>query len=133
MKTPRFKIAGIIADKSRNGFSKSEAIQIAAYLLEERRVSELESILRDVSNLWAEHGYVEVKASSAYELSDQVKRDIEDQVRRVLPDAKQIYLNEVRDPELIGGVKLEFVNRQLDLSIQGELNKFKELAVNGKD
>jgi F0F1-type ATP synthase delta subunit len=133
MKAPRTKIASVIANKSRDGFSKSEATEVAAYLLEERRVSELESILRDVSNLWAEQGYVEVKASSAYELSDQVKRDIEDQVRKVMPDAKQIRLNEIRDPELIGGVKLEFVNRQLDLSIQGELNKFKDLAVNGKD
>ncbi len=134
MKTPRTRIAGIIADRTlKGGLPKRLSREIAAYLLTERRVNELGPLLRDVQADWAEAGYVEVIASSAYPLSARVKADIVRQVKRLHPTAKRIIVTEVRDPEAIGGVRLDFAGQQLDLSIQTKLNKFKQLTMTGKD
>lgn len=134
MKQPRTKIARAIADRTlKSGGSKQFSNEIAAYLLSERRVNELDSVLRDVQADWAEAGYVEVLAASARELTAAVKADIVKQVKRLQPDAKQIIVTEVRDPAVIGGVRLSFANQQLDLSVQAKLNKFKQLAASGKD
>lgn len=133
MKTPRTRLAAAIADRTlKSGSSKKLATEVAAYLLSERRVSELDSILRDVQNNWAVAGYVEVLAASARPLSAAVKSDIVKQVSKLYPDAKQVVVTEIHDPELIGGVRLTVANRQLDLSLEAKLNKFKQLTA-GKD
>jgi F-type H+-transporting ATPase subunit delta len=134
MKASRTRIASVIADQSlKDGFGKRQATAIAAYLLETGRVNELDPLLRDVQADWARHGFVEAIAVSAHELSDQVRRDVTATVRKLYPDAKHIEITTKLDPTIVGGIRLEFSSRQLDLSIQHELNKFKSLAVNGKD
>jgi len=134
MKQPRTKIARVIADKTlQDGSSKKLSREVAAYLLSEGRVNELDSVLRDVQADWAAAGYVEVLAASAHELTAAVKADITRQVKHLHPEAKQVIVTEVRDPAVIGGVKLNFANQQLDLSVQAKLNKFKQLAATGKD
>ncbi len=134
MKQPRTKIAKTIADKTiTTGSTKEYSQQIAAYLLSERRVSDLSSIMRDVQQDWADVGYVEVLASSAHPLSSQTKADIAEQIKLVEPTAKKIIVTEVHDPEIIGGVQLSLANQQLDMSIEAKLNKFKQLTTSGKD
>jgi len=134
MKVSRVRIADVIAEDSlKKGFSQSEARSIAAYLMTNRRTAELDSILRDIRGVWAEHGFVEVTATCAHGLSEKVQQDIIAEVRKLYPDAKQIVIVEKHDPSIVGGVRIEFANRQLDLSVQAELNKFKTLAVNRKD
>jgi F-type H+-transporting ATPase subunit delta len=134
MKQPRTRIANIIATKTlKSGVSKAFSEEIAAYLLSERRVNELDSVLRDVQTDWANEGYVEVLASSAYPLSPEVKAEITEQIRRIYPDAKQIVVTEMNDPEVIGGVRLSLADQQLDLSIEAKLNKFKQLTAIGKE
>jgi F0F1-type ATP synthase delta subunit len=135
MKTPRTRIASTIADRTlnskqsgRSDAAKSLAKEIAAYLLTEKRVGELESVLRDVQLDWANNGYVEVLASSAHPLTADVKKQIETQVKRLYPDARQIVVTEVPDPAVIGGVRLSLANQQLDLSVRAKLNKFKQLT-----
>jgi len=134
MKQPRVKIARTIADKTlKKGVSRRYSKEIAAYLLSERRVNELDSILRDIQADWAEAGHVEVLASSAYPLSAKAKSDIARLVKRQAPAAKRVLVTEIQDPELIGGVRLSLANQQLDLSVQAKLNKFKQLAATGKE
>ena len=134
MKQPRTKIAKTIADKTiKTGSTKEYSQQIAAYLLSERRVSDLSSIMRDVQQDWADVGYVEVLASSAHPLSSQTKADIAEQIKLVEPTAKKIIVTEVHDPEIIGGVQLSLANQQLDMSVEAKLNKFKQLTTSGKD
>lgn len=134
MKVSRTRMASIIAEDSlKKGFSQSEARSIAAYLLSTRRTNELDSLLRDIRDTWAEHGFIEVAATCAHELSDKVRQDVTAEVRKLYPNAKRIEIVETLDPSVVGGVRIEFANRQLDLSIQNELNKFKTLAVNRKD
>jgi F0F1-type ATP synthase delta subunit len=134
MKTPRTRIASVIAERTlRKGVSSELSAEIAAYLLSEHRVSELDSILRDVLADWATAGHVEVIASSAHPLTAEVKADIERQVKSLYPAAKEIIVTESHDESVIGGVRLELANQQLDLSVEAKLNKFKQLTSVGKD
>lgn len=134
MKAPRTRISSAIARQTlQSGVSKDYAKQVAAYLLDEGRTSELDSVLRDVQADWAEAGHVEVLAASSHELTGDIKAEIEKQVKRLYPAAKRIIVTEVHDPEVIGGVRLSLANQQLDLSVEAKLNKFKQLTTAGKD
>jgi F0F1-type ATP synthase delta subunit len=135
MKTARTRIARSVADATLNkGASKAYARQVAAYLLSEGRVDELDSLLRDVQSMWAEQGYVEVVARSAFPLDASLKADIEARVRTIYPDAKTIVVSEVADQSVIGGVQLSVAGtQQLDLSVQAKLNQFKRLTGAGKE
>lgn len=134
MKAPRTRLASLVADKTlKNGVNKRFNREIAAYLLSEGRTSELDSLLRDVVSDWAEAGHVEVTARSARPLSAAVQADIRRKVKKVYPDVKKIVINEVIDPEVVGGVRLNLPNSQLDLSIRTKLNVFKQSVTAGKD
>jgi len=134
MKQPRAKLARLIADKTlRGGPSRRFATEVAAYLLSERRVNELDSVLRDVQADWAEAGQVEVIARSAHPLTAGAKADIIKRLKPLYPQAKRISVNEVHDSSVIGGVRLNLADKQLDLSIRSMLDTFKQLATAGKD
>jgi F0F1-type ATP synthase delta subunit len=134
MKTPRTRIAATVADQTlAKGLSPDYAREVAAYLLAEGRVGELDSLLRDVQANWAAKGYVEVLARSAHPLIDSVKIDIMAQMQSLYPDAKTVVVTEVADPSIIGGVQLSLANQQLDLSVEAKLNKFKQLTGAGKE
>ena len=134
MKTPRNRISRTLADRTlKSGSSTKLTKEIAAYLLSERRVAELESIMRDVQQDWAEAGRVEVIAASAHPISSAVKSDIIARIKPLYPAAKQIIVSETIDPEIIGGVRLSLANQQLDLSVEAKLDKFKQLTTAGKD
>jgi len=134
MKTPRTRIASAVADATLSkGASKAYAREVAAYLLAEGRVGELDSLLRDVQADWAANGYVEVIARSAHPLEAGVKKDIAARVQALYPAAKQVVVTEVADPSVIGGVQIMLADQQLDLSIEAKLNKFKQLAKAGKE
>jgi len=133
MKTPRRRLAQTIADRSRSGSTKQLSQEVAAYLLDEGRVVELESLLRDVQADWAAAGYVEVLAHRAHALSEQNRTDIKQQIQAIYPQAKTITITEVHDPGVIGSVRLSLADRQLDLSVEAKLHKFKQLTAAGKD
>lgn len=132
MKQPRTKLAHAIAARASKGATKGLSLQVAAYLLAERRVSDLDSILRDIQAEWAEAGHVEVEARSAHPLTQPIRGEIERQVKSLYPGAKKVIINETHDPAVRGGVRLNLPNQQLDLSVEAKLNKFKQLT-QGKD
>ena len=134
MKTPRLQIAAALAQRSLSVKSESAfANEIAAYLMTERRTNDLDSLMRDVMQYRADHGIVEVSALSAHPVTTGVKADIEKQVKTLYPDAKQVLVNEVHDASVVGGVRLELANQQLDLSVRAKLNRFKQLTSQGKE
>ncbi len=134
MATNRIRIATAVASHTlQKGASKAYAKEVAALLLAEGRIGELDSLLRDVQSAWAEAGYVEVLARSAHTLSEGTKKDIAAQIQSAYPTAKQIVVTEVHDPSVLGGVRINLANQQLDLSVEAKLNRFKQLTGAGKE
>lgn len=134
MKQSRTKLAGAIADRTlKSGSSKKLNREIAAYLMSEDGVSELDSIMRDVQAYWAEAGHVEVIARSAHAIPAATEAKIVKQVKSLYPQAKKIVVTSVLDPNVLGGVQLSLANQQLDLSVEAKLNRFKQLTTAGKD
>lgn len=128
MKTPRTRIANAVTKRLGSTDEKTLSQEVAAYLLSENRVGELDSLLRDVMQQRADTGVVEVVAVSAYPLSDTVRTDIKANIKAAYPGAKNIIISEEIDPSLVGGVRLELANQQLDLSVRAKLNKFKQVT-----
>lgn len=134
MKQPRHKISDYIAQKSlTSGINKRLGKEVAAYLMSENRLTELDSILRDVQQDWANDGVVEVIAVSAFDISTKVESDIKAEVRKLYPNAKRIIISHQFDENVIAGIRLEFANQQLDLTVESKLNKFKQLSTSRKE
>jgi F0F1-type ATP synthase delta subunit len=130
MKTPLHQVASVLAKQSLKAGSHQTKFskEIAAYLLGSNRTGELESLLRDMTLYRAEDGIVEVTAVSAFDLPAHIKQDLQNRVKQLYPKAQQIIINERRDPSLVGGLKLELPDAQLDLSIRAKLNRFRALT-----
>jgi len=131
-KLPRHELAAILAERLGELPEKRLAQEVAAYLLAERRTGELDSLLRDIMQYRADHGIVEVTAVSAHELTGQTRREIEAQVHELYPHATKVIISTQLEPSVIGGVRVELANQQLDLSIRAKLNRFKQLTTLGE-
>ena len=101
---------------------------IAAYLLFEHKTADLEPLMRDVMQYRLEHGAVEVMAITAHQLSDDIKTEIEQLMKQQYPGSKDVVIDEVNDPSVVGGVRLQLPNEQLDLSVASKINTFKRLT-----
>jgi F0F1-type ATP synthase delta subunit len=129
MKVSRTKLASILAPKVRSASSsKQVAKTIAAFLIDQAKVSELASLLRDIQEDWAQDGYVNLVATSAFPLSAAVKQDITNQVHSIYPKLKKVVIDERIDPTILSGVKLELANYRLDLSAETKLDKLRQMT-----
>ena len=129
MKTPRSELVPILAKLSGEIPAKKFINEVAGYLLDENRTGELDSLARDLVDYRAKNGLVEVNAISAHELSGQAVSEIKQKVKEIYPEVKKTIINQQIDQSQIGGVRLEFPGRQLDLSLRAKVNKFKQLTV----
>lgn len=125
---PRSELAMVLAKLSDELPAKKVAAEIAGYLLSENRTGELDSLTRDLVNLRAEQGIVEVTVISARELTASGLEEVKSKVKQFYPHARQIIINQRVDASQVGGVRLELPGKQLDLSIKGKLNKLKQLT-----
>jgi len=133
MKVSRLKIAEVIGKRTLGVYEpKKLAREIAAYLLSDGRVDELDSLIRDIIAYRASQGILEVRLTSAHQLSNQLKTEVKRLVRSYKPATKTVILSEITDKQLIGGIKLGLANLQLDLSLRAKLNRFKQLTNAGK-
>lgn len=130
MKEPTHQVAAVLAQRTLAPDFDEQAFakEVAAYLLDTGRTGQLNSLARDMVKQRADQGVVEVTAVSAHELADSVRADIRAHVERLYPNASQIVINERRDESVIGGVRLEFPEQQLDLSVRSKLNRLKALT-----
>ncbi len=102
------------------------AQQLASYLIEERRTRELNSVIREIELLRYERdGFLEPDVVSAHDLSDSVKQRIKD-----LLEAKHIMLNLIKSPEVVGGLRVRTLDKQIDLTIASKLKHLKRMKVN---
>ncbi len=129
MKVSRAELADTIAKRAlKTGRSRKLAEEVAAYLLDNRRVNELDSILRDIQLSWINSGRIDAVATSAHTIDEAAKSQLTEIVSRLYPGSRSINIEEQYDPQIIGGVRLNLVDRQLDLSLEAKINQFKQLV-----
>jgi len=107
---------------------KKFAGEVASYLLANNRTGELDSLARDLVSYRAENGVVEVTAVSAHKLTSAALKEVNQTVKQIYPEANRVIVNHRIDEEQVGGVRLEFPEQQLDLTVRGKLNQFKQLT-----
>ncbi len=133
MKDTRHHLAEVIGQKTLHIKDyKMLSKEIAAYLLETGQTAQLESLMRDIMAYRAQHGVVEVMATSANELSQADINDIKELLKEEYPHAKSFEIDRVENKAVMGGVKLGLPDKQLDLTIRAKVNTFKRLTTFGK-
>lgn len=125
-KVSRKLLSNYIEENSgKSGLSR----EIAALLIDAGQTSELDSLMRDVNRLRSEKsGVVEVNAISAFPISDEVRREIENVARRIYPSLTELVVHEKLDKSVIGGVNLTFADSNLDLTLKRKLQKLRDAA-----
>jgi F-type H+-transporting ATPase subunit delta len=125
----RTELAKVIGEQTLH---VSDAIKlkqaIAGYLLEQNRVADIDSLMRDVMQYRAEHGCMEATVVSAYTLEPATRAEVMQTFKSQFPDAKSYVLNESIDPEVVGGIRLEMAGEELDMTIRAKLNTLKRLT-----
>jgi len=129
----RLELAEIIGERTLRQPIDTLKDSVAAYLLEESSVDELDSLMRDVLAYRAAHGYVEATIFSAHPLSNEVRGDLQALLKDEYPTAKKISINETIEPSVVGGIRIELAGRELDLTVKAKLNTFKRLTAARKD
>lgn len=129
MKQSRHHLAEVIAEKTLHVTdAKLLAKEIAAYLLDNKQVGDLQSLMRDIIQYRANNGIVEAIAASASELPQDVLDDIKKMLEANYPAAKRIIVRQKRDDSVVGGLRIDMANEQLDMSVKAKLNTFKRLT-----
>ncbi|MBP7767047.1 F0F1 ATP synthase subunit delta [Candidatus Saccharibacteria bacterium] len=131
-RTSLSQLAKVLADRTMSvSSSKQLASEIASYLVQEKRVNELESILREVRVYRDEKGVLDVRVVSAHELTAADVAEVESLIRREFPGIKQVTIDQEIDKNLVGGIKIQTARKQLDMTIRDKIDTFKRLTTRG--
>jgi F0F1-type ATP synthase delta subunit len=129
MKFARAELAALIGEKTLGASDiRTLAREVAAYLLEEKRSQELESLMRDVLAYREAHGVIEAEVASAHELSQDVLREVKSVIKEHYPEAKKVLVHDHIDTNVVGGLRVTLANDQLDMSVRKQLDTFKRLT-----
>ena len=121
---PRRKIADYVAKELTLGNAEQAVKELAAFLVDSGRVRELDLIIRDIEYALHDYGQTIVDVTSATPLNAAVKEEVMNMTRRQ-SGTKNVYLREHIDPSVIGGVRLEYGEQQLDTTLRHKLNALK--------
>jgi F0F1-type ATP synthase delta subunit len=128
MRVPRRDLAHVIVEATLHEHSATKLAQgIAAYLLLEKRTSELEPLLRDIMQYRLEHGVIEAEVDSVRGLPERIEAELKQLLKDNYPQTKHVTINQRQDEHLVGGMVVHLPNEQLDDSVRGRLNHFKQL------
>lgn len=128
----RQDLAAVIGERTLHTHNtKKLAAELAAYLLEERRTADLESLIRDIMQYRMENGVIEANLVSAHDLPDVVIRDVKVLLQKEYPNARKLNIDAQLDPQVIGGLRIELPNEQLDMTVKAKLDTFKRLTATG--
>ncbi|MCS7149844.1 MAG: ATP synthase F1 subunit delta [Caldimicrobium sp.] len=99
-------------------------------LVERRRIQYLKEIVEMYQSLLDEEfGIARGEVVTAYELSEEEKKSLEEALKEVLK--KEVYLKAKVDPSILGGVKVKIGDYIWDGTLKTQLEKFKEIIKRG--
>lgn len=113
----RRRLANFVADNVKNGKLKDSFMEkLAAYIVESGRQREAEMIVRAIEDELQTRGVVVATVTTAHPLTKASRQEIESMI-----NANHIYIREVIDPSVIGGVKIELPDSQIDQTVKTKL------------
>ncbi|MDB5178040.1 MAG: synthase delta subunit [Candidatus Saccharibacteria bacterium] len=123
-KLSRRKLSQHVAQRLAAGDNVSEVMrELGAYLIDSRRQRELELIVRDIETALLARGIAIADTTSARALSETATQEITAMIKANYSDVSQVMLREHIDPSVIGGVRIELPDRQLDATVRTKLEK----------
>jgi F-type H+-transporting ATPase subunit delta len=101
-----------------------EATNLAKLLIESDRVREVEDIVKEFERLADEAaGRLRATVTTAVELAPKDRDRVADELSKRL--GKEITLNLVVDPRILGGLKLQYGDRLVDASVATKLQQLR--------
>lgn len=120
----RAQVASWLADKLPD--ERAAAVETAAsWLVASRRVGQANYLARDVARELAFRGYVYARVTSARPLGHEAQSRIREFITEAT-QARQLELDIEVDPRLVGGVRIETPDAELDASVRTKLEQFVE-------
>ena len=123
-KISRRKLAEYAVNAYETGELSAVLQEIAAYLIESRRLREAELVVRAIEDELAARGTVVARVATAHPLTSELEAAITQ-----LVGAKEITIAEAVDPGLIGGVRIETPGKLLDATIKRKLLALRQAKV----
>lgn len=120
----RRKIADYVARELTLGNAEQAVEWLAAYLVDAKRVRELDLIVRDIEYSLYDHGEAIIDVTSAQVLNETLKKEIA-RYATERSGVEKVHLREHVDPSVIGGVRLEYGEQQLDNTLRHKLSKLR--------
>lgn len=121
----RRTLADYVALQLHDGIDPSKlAQQVVAYLVESKRTSQIELLIRDIeASLSARYGVVATRVTTARPLDAQTRQALAAFVREAEGAQQVVITEESIDENLLGGVIAETPNGVFDSSIRNALRQ----------
>lgn len=117
----RRKITSYVAQQLVAGVETNQLVlQLAAFLIDNRRTNELGLIVRDIEYELKKRGIVTAKITSAFDLTAATHSAVTKLIE-AKTGAHQVQLRQFIDPSVLGGVKIDLPGLQLDATIARRL------------
>ena len=124
----RRKLAEYSADQLLAGKKEAVLQELAAYLIEKKRVSELELIVRDIEAALLARGTAIAEVVTARKLTAETQAQIEKFVASQHPGVT-VQLRTRVEPDVLGGAKIGLAGEELDGTIRRKLTTLKASKV----
>jgi len=100
-----------------------------AVLIDHQRIAMVEHVARQFeTEMDAAMGFAEAQITSARQLTEQEKREVESRVATLT--GKKVRARYAANPELLGGIMVQVGSTIFDGSVRGQLQKLREELVN---
>ncbi len=121
------QLAEYVVNQIESGVAADDVSRhIAAYLLDQRKSRDASKVMRAIETELIARGHKQVVITSAHPVDDSTKQKLAG-----LLDVKQPLFSEEIDPSVIGGVRARSGETEIDLTVRGKLNRFKQHVVSG--
>jgi F-type H+-transporting ATPase subunit delta len=108
---------------------KSEVItELAAYLVQAKRTQEADLLVLDIETELLREGVAVAEVTSVHALDADTREKVTSAVRTRL-GAKEVYMREVIDASLLGGVRVGVADEELDASVKRSINELKAMKI----
>lgn len=117
----RRRIAAYYAEAIAGGDSPQKLIrELAAFLVETKRINELDLIVRDIEYYLGQNGIVIAEVTTARTLTN-IARTAVDRMIQSHTGSKDIHLREFIDKTAIGGTRINLPGARLDTTLSRQL------------